>query len=302
MATVNSWIKAARLRTLPLASAGIMMGSGVAVFFQQFNILTFALAWLTAVSLQVLSNFANDYGDFQKGTDNDQRVGPTRSLQSGEITEKEMHRGIIWAALVSLFFGIALLVMSGINWQSLLVFSALGIASILAAYFYTAGNRPYGYVGLGDLSVFLFFGILSVSALYYLYAHEFSVQSLLLAITMGCFSTGVLHLNNMRDRANDLQSGKITIASRLGQPGAKHYHLGLIITGWLSALLFAALHFTSIWQWLFVLSAPFFIKDLIGIFQTKEEAQFDPFLKRLSLSSLLFAGLFLLGVAPMSFS
>lgn len=295
MASAKSWIKAARLRTLPLASSGIIVGSAVAMFFQQFNLIIFILALLTATALQVLSNFANDYGDFQKGTDNAQRLGPKRTLQGGEITIEEMQWGMGISIAVSILLGLALIVTSGISWQAIASFAALGLLCLLAAYFYTAGSRSYGYVGLGDVSVFIFFGIVPVVALYYLYSHKIELSSLLPAITIGCFSTGVLNLNNMRDRENDMASGKITVASKLGETNAKFYHAALIIIGWACALLFALLHFTHWWQFLFCLSMPIFFKDLIRIFRTEEAAQLDPFLKKLSLATLLFAVLWMVG-------
>lgn len=296
MATVKSWIKAARLRTLPLALSGIIIGSGVAALYHVFSGLVCVLAVLTATALQVLSNFANDYGDFRKGTDNDARLGPTRTMQGGEITVKEMKQGIGLAILISFLFGMALIIASQISWQAVLIFIGLGLCCVLAAYYYTAGEKSYGYVGLGDVSVFVFFGLVAVSALYYLYAHYFNVQTLLPAISVGCFATGVLNLNNMRDRQNDMQSGKITVASRLGASGAKFYHLILILVGWITILLFAAFNFTSYRAYLFILAAPFFIKDLVQIFQTEDEANLDPFLKKLSLATLLFSVLFTIGV------
>lgn len=295
MASAKSWVKAARLRTLPLASSGIIVGSAAAVFFQQFDLAVFMLALLTAIALQVFSNFANDYGDFQKGTDNAQRLGPTRTMQGGEITENEMKLGMAISIVMSVVFGIALIVVSGISWGAIAAFVAFGLLCLLAAYFYTAGNHSYGYVGLGDVSVFIFFGMMSVSALYYLYAHEVHFSVFLLAITVGCFSTGVLNLNNMRDRENDISSGKITVASRLGVDGAKFYQAALIIGGWCSALLFAVLHFTHWWQFIFCLAMPFFFKDLIHICRINNEAQFDPFLKKLSLATLFLAVLLLVG-------
>ncbi len=297
MATRKSWIKAARLRTLPLAISGIIVGSAVALWYQQFNVFIFLLALLTAVSLQVLSNFANDYGDFQKGTDNDHRIGPTRTLQGGEINEKEMRKGMAWAIAISLILGVSLIAVSQITWQAIMVFAILGLLCLLAAYFYTAGKHAYGYMGLGDISVFIFFGILSVSALHFLYANQFNAQSLLPAISIGCFSTGVLNLNNMRDRENDIRSGKITIASKLGATRAKYYHLALITLGWISALLFSALNFTSLPAYLFVVCMPIFFIDVAHIFNTPKEADLDAFLKKLALSTLLFAILFIVGIA-----
>ncbi|MFV0290300.1 MAG: 1,4-dihydroxy-2-naphthoate polyprenyltransferase [Mangrovibacterium sp.] len=297
MSNVRSWVKAARLRTLPLALSGILVGSGVALYDGYFRWEIFVLAIFTATSLQILSNFANDYGDFLKGTDNDRRVGPTRTMQSGEIEVGAMRKAIALTIILSLILGFSLIYISQISWQAISIFALLGVLCILAAYFYTAGKHSYGYAGLGDLSVFIFFGIIPVSALYFLYAHNFNILSLLPAIGMGCFSTGVLNLNNMRDCENDLASGKITVAGKLGIEHAKFYHAALIVCGWLSILLFSSLHFTRIWQYIFVLALPFFFKDLIAIFREKQLPQLDPFLKKLSLSTLLFAFLWLMACA-----
>ncbi len=298
MATPKSWIKAARLRTLPLALSGILMGSALAAFFHAFNFVVFVLAVVTATLIQVFSNFANDYGDFQKGTDNHQRLGPTRTMQGGEITVGEMKTGMIAVGGLSFVLGI-LLVFLG-TWHhsplAFFVFIGLGILSLLAAYFYTAGKRSYGYVGLGDLSVFLFFGLLPVIGVFYLLANKIESAIVLPAISIGAFSTGVLNLNNMRDVENDKQSGKITLAVKLGHKASRIYHTLLIITGALGTIIFTFQYQKSPWQWLFLLVIPAFFIDLIRIFRIKNNRLLDPFLKRLALQTLAFTLLFSIGL------
>lgn len=298
MATTKSWIKAARLRTLPLALSGILAGSGLAWFYGAFSGLVSALAIVTAILLQVFSNFANDYGDFQKGTDNRHRVGPVRTMQGGEINKTEMKRGMFIIGILSLLLGVWL-VYEGTWNQSKIAFAAFigfGILSLLAAYFYTAGKKSYGYIGLGDLSVFLFFGLLPVLGTFYLNAARLETLSILPALSLGFFGTGVLNLNNMRDIENDRRSGKITMASRMGENLSRLYHTGLIVFGWMTVIIFTAFEQRSFWQWLFVFSLPLFIRDLVQIARIREARQLDPFLKRLSLSTLLFTLLFCAGL------
>ncbi|HBL76058.1 MAG: 1,4-dihydroxy-2-naphthoate octaprenyltransferase [Bacteroidetes bacterium GWF2_42_66] len=297
MASTKSWIKAARPRTLPLALSGIITGSGLAYFYGEFDWLVCLLAIVTATSLQIFSNFANDYGDFQRGTDNQQRVGPVRTMQGGEISKKEMQTGMFILIVLCMLFGLWL-VYEG-TWEkshtAFFWFLGFGILSLLAAFFYTAGKRSYGYVGLGDLSVFLFFGLLPVLGTFFLNAQYLSAEIVLPAISIGFFSTGVLNLNNIRDIENDRQSGKITLAVRMGSRNGKIYHAALIIFGLIAAAIFTITQLRSPWQWLFLLSAPLLIFDLIRIFQTSELKKLDPFLKRLALSAFAFSVLFCLG-------
>jgi len=298
MATAKSWVKASRLRTLPLALSGILMGSALAAFWRGFNWFIFIFAMLTATLIQVFSNFANDYGDFQKGTDNHQRLGPTRTMQGGEITIKEMKSGMIVVAGLSFLLGI-ILVFAG-TWHhsptAFFVFIGLGILALLAAYFYTAGKRSYGYIGLGDLFVFLFFGLLPVIGVFYLHNNTIETAVWLPAISMGLFSTGVLNLNNTRDIENDKQSGKITIAVKLGPLKSRIYHSTIILGGWLALIVFTVLQQKTEWQWLFLLVLPVSIIDLVKIFRIQDSRQLDPFLKRLALQTLALTLLFSLGL------
>jgi 1,4-dihydroxy-2-naphthoate octaprenyltransferase len=297
MAEVKSWINAARPRTLPLALSGVFMGCGLAWFYGAIDATVSLLAIVTATLIQVFSNFANDYGDSQKGTDNQFRLGPTRTVQSGEISHNEMEIGMIVVGGLSFLTGI-LLVFLG-TWHiskiAFFTFIGFGILSLIAAYFYTAGKKSYGYIGLGDLFVFLFFGLLPVPGVFYLNAGYLPAEIFLLAVTIGLFSTGVLNLNNMRDIVNDRNSGKITIPVRIGAQKARFYHLSMILGGWIFALVFTLKYFQSIWQLLFLVTLPFFVLDLWKIFRIQNEKELDPFLKRLALSTLAFTLLLCFG-------
>ena len=298
MASLKSWIKAARLRTLPLAMSGILMGAALSFLDGGFNGTVTILAIVTALFIQIFSNFANDYGDSQKGTDNQHRVGPKRTVQSGEISPKQMKNGMIVLIILSLGSGIWLVAegTKGLQLTTFLLFLAFGIAALIAAFRYTAGSNPYGYAGFGDLAVFLFYGILPVAGTYFLNTHQLIPEIFLPAISIGFFSTGVLNLNNMRDIENDRNSGKNTVVVRLGSANAKIYHSALILIGILAAVIFTAINSRSSFQWLFLLSFPLFIGDLIQINKVAKPRNFDPFLKKLSLATLLFTVLFGLGI------
>ncbi|HLN73429.1 MAG TPA: 1,4-dihydroxy-2-naphthoate polyprenyltransferase [Prolixibacteraceae bacterium] len=298
MTSFSSWIKAARLRTLPLAMSGILMGSFLALMAGDFNARVTILAIVTALFIQIFSNFANDYGDSQKGTDNQHRVGPRRTVQSGEITPVQMKTGMAVMIALSLAFGIWLIAegTKGLDLRSFMLFLAFGIAALIAAYRYTAGSNPYGYAGLGDIAVFLFFGILPVVGTYFLNTHTVSVGVILPAISIGLFSTGVLNLNNMRDIENDRNSGKKTMVVRMGSVRSRGYHNSLILIGWMTALVFVAIVYHSPWELLFLITLPLFIRDLVKIKMIKEPRQLDPYLKKLSIATLLFTLLFGIGI------
>ncbi len=296
--SISPWIEAARLRTLPLALSSIITGSALALFDGAFNLHVLVWASLTAVFLQILSNLANDYGDAVKGTDNAGRVGPLRAVQSGAITPAQMRKGIIAAAIIGIFTGMWLTCegLRGLSWNYYISFMFLGLASVVAALAYTLGRQPYGYSGFGDISVFLFFGQAGVLGTYFLHRHELSGDAALMAAVIGLFSMGVLNLNNMRDMENDKRCGKRTFASRLGLARAKIYHSLLIVSGLLGAAAFTALNFISAGQLLIFLIFPIFIRDINAILKTKDNAELDPFLKKLSLSTFIFSILFSIGV------
>lgn len=282
---MKAWISAARPRTLPLALSCILMGSFLAAKTGDFNWSIFGLAILTTILLQVLSNFANDYGDTQNGADSHERVGPQRAVQSGEISPTQMWRAILVTAVCAFLSGISLLWTSfGADYyRDLLAFLALGIASILAAYFYTAGSKPYGYAGLGDISVLLFFGLLGVLGVAYLFQKEFYFYQILPAISCGLLATGVLNLNNIRDIDSDKKAGKITIPVRLGKTNSQVYHIALLGLSMLAMVVFA-IYFVEMEHW-YLIAFPLFIFNIIRLYKIPNP---DPLLKQLALSTLLF--------------
>ncbi|HEX2617106.1 MAG TPA: 1,4-dihydroxy-2-naphthoate polyprenyltransferase [Flavobacteriales bacterium] len=298
---MKPWLQAFRLRTLPLAVSSILVGSALASVFQKnrsdyhFSVTTLLLALLTAVLLQILSNLANDLGDHEHGTDNADRVGPQRAVQSGAISPGAMKRAMIICALLALTSGIALITVSlGLRLMTL-AFLLLGVAAIAAAIKYTFGKNPYGYAGLGDVSVFLFFGIIGVCGTYYLHARQLSPSVILPAVAFGLLSAGVLNVNNMRDITNDAASGKRTLVVRMGSANARIYHTVLVLGGVLCLVAFTGLldpHWT---QWLFLITAPLFVLHLRTVLTNTEPRLLDPELKRLALGTFFTAILFSLG-------
>ncbi len=293
MTKLNSWISAFRLRTLPLALSSILMGSFLAIATNNYNWIVIILSLVTTLLLQILSNLANDYGDGMKGTDNSERLGPLRAIQSGDISPNQMRLGIGVFVLLSLISGVWLILESlGDNWYLGLLFFALGITAILAAIKYTVGKTAYGYSGFGDLFVFLFFGLLAVIGTYFLVTHNINWEIILPASSMGLLSTGVLNLNNMRDMKNDANSGKHTLALKLGYKRAKYYHYSIVILAMILLIVFVFLRYSNFWQFLFVISFPFIIKDLMEISKITNKVLLDPYLKRLALFTLLTTLLF----------
>lgn len=294
--SIKVWISAMRLRTLPLSVASILTGGFLALQHKMFDGWVLALAILTTVLLQINSNFANDFGDYSHGTDNDERIGPARTLQAGLITPKQMRMAIIVCSLLSLLSGMVLLYVSSIGlWLKLILF-ALGILAIYASITYTAGPRPYGYRGLGDASVILFFGFLGVIGSYALHTGTVDAWILLPAITIGAFSAGVLNVNNTRDIDSDRNSGKMTLAAKLGPQRARAYQVILLLLGWSCMVIYAFQFFAWGWSWLFAITLPLFILNGFKVAMIKEARKLDPFLKQLALSTFLFSLLLGLGV------
>ena len=282
MAKLKTWVKASRPRTVLLSFSGVLLGSFLAI---KTGPSTDSRTWLcllfcalTAVLLQILSNLANDYGDFKKGTDSAKRVGPKREMQSGAITEKEMKRGLAVTAGLCLVSGALLIfVFAKLTWQELAVFAALGIGAVLAALLYTLGKHPYGYRGLGDLYCFLFFGWAAVAGTFYLVTKVLDFSVLLPASAMGFLSNAVLNINNMRDYENDRASGKNSLVVKLGLKKASVYHCLLIGGAFVCLTVYLVLHHVTWYSYLFLLLSLLFIKDLIAIKKTQPEL-LDPFL------------------------
>ena len=297
MPKFKTFVQAARLRTLPLSISGIIVGSFLAYANGYSNWKIVILALLTTVGFQILSNFANDYGDGVKGTDNEDRIGPKRALQSGAITQKQLKTTILITAIITLFIALALIFVSfGIeNPTYTILFFVLGIASIVAAIKYTIGSKAYGYSGLGDLFVLLFFGFLSVVGTYFLFSKQLDWTIFLPGFSVGLLSVGVLHLNNMRDRMSDIKSNKNTLAVKLGVIKSKKYYYYLIGFSFIFALFYVNYHYQSPWQFLFAIAYLPMIKQLIRVLKNKEPQNLDPELKILALSTFLFAVLFGLG-------
>lgn len=272
------------------------MGSFLAAFYGYFDLRILLLAFLTTIFLQILSNLANDYGDYKNGADNINRKGPLRAVQSGVISPKTMKRAIVFFATLSFISGILLLLVSLSFSLPFVVMLVIGILAIAAAIKYTAGKNPYGYAGLGDFSVFLFFGLTGVLGTYYLYAGHISSILLLPAFSCGLFSVGVLNLNNMRDIDSDGPSGKITIPVRLGSKKSRVYHVLILALGMISALAFTIFTFISIWQFLYLITFPLFLRNAIDSYRIKNNALLDPYLKQLALSTLAFVVTFGLGL------
>lgn len=298
MGNFKAWIQAARLRTLPLSLSGIIVGTALAVNQGYFNSAIFILALLTTIAFQVTSNFANDYGDGVKGTDNEDRIGPARALQSGSISRKALKQGIVISIAISLFLALTLIYSSfGMkNLKYLVLFFVLGILSIWAAIRYTMGSSPYGYKGLGDLFVFLFFGLLGVLGSMFLYTHTLDWASLLPAISIGFLCVGVLNLNNLRDVVSDAKHGKNTLVVQMGFTNGKRYHFSLIILAFISFVAYSWIAIGEVKLW-FYLSAfiPIFI-HLGKVMNTKEPILLDGELKKLALSTFLLSLLFFMAV------
>ncbi len=293
---MKAWLHAFRLRTLPLAISCIGMGSFLAAAEGFFRLDIFLLAVLTTIFLQILSNLANDYGDAVSGIDSDERKGPKRAVQSGAISKTQMRNAMVLFVMLSLASGIALLLVAfGLNWSALLFFFGLGLLSIGAAIAYTVGKRPYGYVGLGDISVLLFFGIVGVGGSYYLFTQIINWMVLLPALSCGLFSIGVLNINNIRDIESDQKAGKYSIPVRIGKQNAAIYHIAISLVGVLSAVVFVVLNYVAVWQLLFLLTSPFLYSINVAVLN-KPSDQLDPYLKKMAISTLLFVLLFGIGL------
>ena len=284
-----------RLRTLPLALACIGMGSFLAASHNGFNLKVFLLCLATTLALQILSNLANDYGDTVHGADNEHRVGPSRSVQDGSITRSQMKMAIIISAIISLILGIVLLIVADIPTNVFIGFIGLGLLSLLAAVLYTNGKLPYGYIGLGDLSVFVFFGLIGVIVSYYLQTKTMSWDILLPGASCGLLTVAVLNINNIRDIHSDKKAGKNSIPVRLGRTKANVYHSFLLLLGLLSAMSYVLVNYQSLRQFIFLAVIPLLIINAKAIHSKPQEA-LDPYLKQMAFTSLLFVLVFGLSI------
>lgn len=291
MSKIGSAVKSMRLRTLPLSLSGILMGVFLAAADYKINALTVVFLILTAVCLQILSNLSNELGDTLKGTDNAaSRQGMHYSLMDGSLTIPDMKKLIGLFIILSCICGALMIRFSFGTLLSLeaILFLLLGGAAIKAAMSYTLGRNPYGYNAMGDVYVFIFFGIITVLGGYFLCAHEISSWKLLLpAITIGCFSVAVLNVNNIRDMKTDALTRE-TIAIKLGEKNAKIYQTILIVAGWIAMLVFCSLKIFDIWHYLFVLTLPLFILHIKGVW-AKKDKELDPMLPLLVMSTFGFS-------------
>ncbi|WP_025763681.1 1,4-dihydroxy-2-naphthoate polyprenyltransferase [Dyadobacter tibetensis] len=294
---MQPWIEAARPRTLPLALSCILMGCFLAYTTGPFSWTIAVLSVLTTTLLQILSNFANDYGDAVNGKDTALRQGPKRAVHAGEIKASSMLRAIIVFSVLSLISGLTLLsiALHDAPANTFWVFLGIGIACILAAITYTAGKRPYGYAGLGDLSVLIFFGWVGVIGSSYLHTLDWNWELLLPATTCGLFAVAVLNINNIRDIDSDRATGKNSIPVRIGREAAIKYHWILILTGMGTTLLYTAHHYQGFTSLLYLLSFPLFLKNAREVSRLTDPTLLDPYLKQMALSTLLFVILFGLG-------
>ena len=293
---IKNFIKAARLRTLPLSISGIILVGFLAMSDGLFNGVIFSLAILTTIGFQVISNFANDYGDGVKGTDAI-RIGEERMVSSGKISPKQMKKAILISVILTIIFALFLIYESfGLsNFGNSLLFFVLGIVSIVAAIKYTVGDLAYGYSGFGDIFVFLFFGLLSVLGSYFLFTKEIYFLLTLPAISIGLLSTAVLNLNNMRDYQNDKKSKKNTIVVKIGLKAAKRYHYSLLLLSFISAVSYVVLTFTKTVQFIFLLAYIPLVIHALFVYNNKEELRLDAELKKVALSTFLFSVLLGLG-------
>nr|WP_294859581.1 1,4-dihydroxy-2-naphthoate octaprenyltransferase [uncultured Fluviicola sp.] len=298
MANSSDWIGALRLRTLPLSISGILVGSFVAVFQGYWNPIIFTLALSTTLLFQILSNLANDLGDSLKGADNSERVGPMRAVQSGSISKSAMKSAVILTAILS-FISAGLLIYFGtknLSATSVYIYIGLALASVFAAITYTIGKKAYGYNGLGDLFVFIFFGLVSVIGVYPLFSDMLSWILIFPAITIGFLSTAVLNLNNLRDRENDEKVGKRTLVVKLGAANAKKYHYFLIITAFSSWIVFLIL--TKNWLgFISLIPIILFIKHLLFVAKNTVPRELDSQLKIVALGTFFISILYVISVS-----
>lgn len=288
---MKHWVEAARVRTLPLSVSGIIVGSFYAMSQGMFNWKIVVFALLTTLGLQILSNFANDYGDGVKGTDNKDRVGPMRAIQSGVISPAAMKKAMVLTSAITLLFAVLLIYFAFKDHYLLysFIFFVLGILAIASAIRYTVGKGAYGYRGFGDVFVFIFFGLVSTFGVYFMFSKSIDWLLLLPAVAIGFLSVGVLNLNNMRDEASDRKSGKNTLVVKMGGAAAKKYHYFLVISAMILVFVFAFLNDFHFDQYIFVVAYFPMISHLITVYRNQNPKFLDPELKKLAISTFLLA-------------
>lgn len=293
MKKVKNWIKAARLKTLPLSLSGVIVGNLASIVpDRKFSFFVFLMALLTAILLQILSNFANDYGDGIKGTDKN-RKGPQRMLQASLISPKKMKKAVVTFAMFSLFSAFILIfaALGFENTRGFLFFMLLSFFGIWAALRYTIGKKAYGYSGFGDIFVFIFFGLVSVLGSYFLQTQTFEIILLLPAIFVGCMSVAVLNLNNIRDYETDKIAKKNTLVVKMGFKKAKIYHFFLIIFAFASLIFFKILLGENT-NTLFVIIPFFFLvltENFFLLYGKQKNASFNKVLGELSFATFICA-------------
>jgi 1,4-dihydroxy-2-naphthoate octaprenyltransferase len=291
----EAWLHAVRLRTLPLALASIFAGSFLAAYQQVFRWEILLLASLTTIFLQVLSNLSNDYGDTIHGADHQDRQGPVRAVQSGLISLTEMKKAMYLFGGLALVAGLILLFLAVQDWVLFGVFLGLGLAAIWASVSYTSGNNPYGYAGLGDISVFIFFGLLGVYGTYFLHSLAWNDSVIWIGIALGLFSAAVLNINNIRDIESDTTAGKKSIPVRIGKKAAIIYNWFLILGGNYCLIIFAFM--TKEWTSLLALGLfPMMVKIGMSVQSGNDSKAIDPNLKKMALSTLAWVLLFGIGL------
>ena len=296
VSSTKSWIQATRLRTLPLAIANVSMGAILSHYFGAFNWPLYLMTVITAILLQVLSNLANEYGDFIHGADHADRSGPSRTVQSGAISANAMKKAMYLTAGLSIVSGVILISLTTLSIPLKIVFLALGLIAVWASINYTAGSNPYGYRGYGDVSVFLFFGLLSVVGSFYLQRVQWQWSILLPAISCGAFSMGVLNVNNIRDLESDAMAGKNSLALKMGRVKAVRYHALLLTVGIMASAIFTMIHLERGLQWLFLIITPLLIINFRAVQLKVKPMELDPYLKQMALTTLLFVISFGIGL------
>ncbi len=301
-----AWVEAARPRTLPLAASGSLIAAGIAAAAGVFRWEVFALMFVVSMLLQVVANFADDYGDLSHGLDDETRVGPKRGLQRGVISVPQMKRALIATCALTFVLGVALVLvsfmggpaMTGGSVAAIAVFVALGLASIAAAIFYTMGKHPYGYIGLGDFMSFLFFGVVAVVGGSFLYLHQFTWVSLVAALALGCPVMAVMNINNMRDAKRDAAKGKRTVANMLGDPAMRVYETVLLAAG--AVLFLATLPMLGINNFIsyFLVTVSFvmWVRVAVFLWHIPDPEKFDRLMAPTSMGSVLVAVAWLVAV------